>query len=738
MLPLRDPTLLPENYSQLSQNTWLYKGAIRGLRVSEPVYTLKRPLTSKQIYRIPLNDNLTDWVNSLWLEFPDPYMKVIRNPTVGDQYNRYYFFPSVDFVQDGSGWFSVPFYAPLANIKAGGPYYVLGIPVPVNTPEVIIPPSTAILPVNAPTTVGSTVLNFASTAGVSIGMEAIDTTDIVISLNTSAGTSIGGDILDFTDTTGVLVGMSIYDVTNPTAIPAGIVVEGVTSTTISLSGLVSSPGVSSGDTIQFSNPAPIVAGTTVTAVTGTTVTLSSPVTGAGVLNNDVISFTVVAEYRSYVYTYVSTFMEEGPPSPPSASVGGNPDGTWTITVYSPSNADRQNRSLGFINIYRTVTDSSGNSTFYQVAEQLPIGIANAPVVFNDSQTDAQIANNLILATTVNTGPPAGLDNVVWMANGILAGVSNDREIWFTAAYQPWAWPASYALTVDFPVVGMSAIGSTLNIITEGQPFIAAGTTPDTMTIGKITANEPGISRGSIFPAGEGVYYASPNGLILLNSSGTINVTQFSMEKEFWESLSPEQWASGRIGLSYTAFVKGATNDSPVGGVILDHLEKNVPCSILQPLIEQGEAMNNLYWDEISGQIFMIHTLNVRWWMPPSGGALYPWLWKSKKFRLPFPAKFKAFMVNFNLDPEVTPPSPLPSPATRNNDQSQVYNSLKQWMIVRIYANGKQVVVREVVMDGEIILIPDGGKQIFWEVQIEGEVYVYMFKMASSVKELRKA
>ena len=34
---------------------------------------------------------------SLWLEFPDPFMSVIRNPTVGDTHDRYYFFPSDEY-----------------------------------------------------------------------------------------------------------------------------------------------------------------------------------------------------------------------------------------------------------------------------------------------------------------------------------------------------------------------------------------------------------------------------------------------------------------------------------------------------------------------------------------------------------------------------------------------------------------------------------------------------------------
>jgi len=593
MLPVRDPTLLPDNYAQFAQNTWLFKGAIRGLRASQPVYTLIRPLTTKQVYRIPLNENLEDWTNSLWLEFPDPYMNVIRSPVVGDQYARYYFFPSDQFIDDGSGWFSTPFYAPLSNLRATppGPYYLLGIPVPATAPGVV--------------------------------------------------------------------------------------------------------------------PAPVVS--------------PNP-----------------QETRSYIYTYVSAYGEEGAPSPPTTASGDpGPGTTWTITVYSPSSANLLNRNLSGIRIYRTVTDSSGNAEFFQVnTTNIPITTPGAPIVYNDSQTADQITNNTVLNSTVYTGPPAGLQGVVMMANGIMAGWTNEREIWFSTAFLPHSWPATYALTVDYPTVALNAIGSSLSVLTEGQPFIATGTTPDTMTIGKVTANEPCIGRGSVFAAGEGTYYASPNGLILLNTSGTINVTQMFMEREFFNSLTPNTWAAGRTGLSYTAFFKGSSSEIVPNGVILDQLEKNVPAVYIQALLEPSEKIVNLYWDELSGQLFLVHNTDVRWWFAPSGGILLSWVWKSKKFRLPKPEDMKALKIHFNVPPEVT--ITPPTPQTRNNNQSQVFDPTKQYLIARIYANGNPVVVREIITDGEVLLIPDGQKATFWEIQLEGQVYVYMMKMAGSVKDLAKA
>ena len=172
-------------------------------------------------------------------------------------------------------------------------------------------------------------------------------------------------------------------------------------------------------------------------------------------------------------------------------------GTWVVVIPKPPVGYNTNTPFnpGHYRLYRTVTDSQGNATYYQVTE-VPINPAG-PVTIHDSATDAVITANLVLNTIGYAPPPADLQGVVMMANGIAAGFSNEREVWFSAGYLPHAWPPQYALTVDYPIVGLTANGSSLNIVTEGSPFIATGVTPDTMTIGKITANEPCISLGSV-------------------------------------------------------------------------------------------------------------------------------------------------------------------------------------------------------------------------------------------------
>lgn len=744
MLPLRDPILLPDNNAQAAENCWLYRGQVRGFRVANNVYTTKYGDT-QQVYRIPLNDdNPPDFTSagSLWIEFPDPFMTTIRNPTVGDTWNRYYFFPSDKYEASGANpaWPVTspgPMYNTLANLQSGAPAYTLGLPAPTVPPTITPPASSIIMNTTAATAVGGTVLTFGSSpaaSGVLVGMNALDLTDHRLTAAATAAAAAGTTTLTFSSTgtapNNIIAGMTVKCTSNPAAVFPGSTVASVTATTVTINiNLVDAVVV--GDTFQFDNVNQIITGTTVTAVGATSVTLSAGVTAGGVQAGDTIQFlTSVPESRAYVYTYVDDFGEESQPSPATVA-SGDGTGMWVVVIPAPPPGYNTGKPMnpGHYRLYRTVTDSAGNATYYQVAE-VPINPAGT-VTINDSAQDSVITGNLVLSTIGYAPPPAGLQGVVMMANGIAAGFTNEREVWFSAAYLPHAWPPQYALTVDYPIVGLTANGTSLNIMTEGSPFIATGVTPDTMTIGKITANEPCISRGSIVSAGEGAYYASPNGIQLLNTGGTENVTLSIYEKEFHYSLLPAQWASGKYGSSYAGFVKGTPIPSPDGlgyfGFIMDNSVANTPFTYLRFPIQ----LVNCYSDELSGQLFnLMSNGTVMQWNPPSGN-LRSWVYKTKKFRFTFPQQFAAFMVLFEVPPEVTF-----TPGVRNTNQAQIYDQNTQYMIIRVYADGNPILVREIQKSGEVLTITGGFKAELWEFQFEGIVGMEFFKTASSVKELR--
>ena len=751
MLPIRDPLLLPDNNAQLAENCWLYRGQIRGFRAMAAC-AMAAYADTQSIYRIPRNTaNPPDFTpaGSLWLEFPDEYLTVIRNPTVGDTYDRYYFFPSDEYASTGANpsWPVAspgPVYNTLARLESGLPMYSLGIAAP-TVPPTVTPPATSItLATTAPTAVGATVLQFAanSLGSVIVGMYAIDLTDHRLTANANLASAANTTLLNFSSTgsapNNIVPGMTVACVNNPAAVFPGSTVAAVTATTVTLSASLVL-AVNAGDTFQFDNVNQIIANSTVTAVNSAAgqATISAGIVGGGVQTGDVIQFlTSLPETRAYVYTMVSDFSEESQPSPATVA-SGDGTGTWVVVIPKPPAGYNTNAPFnpGHYRLYRTVTDSAGNATYYQVTE-VPIN-PSGPVTIHDSASDASVTANLQLSTIGFAPPPAGLQGVVMMANGIAAGFTNEREVWFSAAYLPHAWPPQYALTVDYPIVGLTANGSSLNIICEGSPFIATGVTPDTMTIGKITANEPCISRGSIVSSGEGAYYASPNGIIQLNTGGTTNVTTAVYEKEFHYSLLPPQWVSARYGSSYVGFIKGtpipsvdnldAPTDIPspfdaLGyyGFVMDSGDTNTPFTYLRFTAQ----IKNAYSDELSGQIFALMTDGtINQWNPPVGNPgttiLRNWQWKTKKFRFTTPQQFKAFMILFEVPPEVQI-----TLGVRNTDQGQTFNPANQYLIIRVYADGNPIVVREIQKSGEVLLIPGDFKAELWEFQLEGPVWEY--------------
>ena len=759
MLPLRDPVLLPDNNAQLADNAWLYRGQVRGFRSALPVFQVQYGDTT-QVYRIPTNtNNPPDFTSagSLWLEFPDEFMTVIRNPVVGDTHNRYYFFPSDQYASQGNNplWPTSspgPMYNTLANLQSVPikPGYILGLTAPTVPPTVAPPVSSIVMPATVASLPPSTTLTFGSSpaaAGVLVGMNVIDLTSLVVTAATTLATAVGTSTLNFSSTTGILAGMTVKCTSTPAVIFPGTVVDHIASSTQVVLNINIPTASVAGDTFEFDSSNQVVSGTVTKTVSPSgspnTVTLSGGVVAAGVQVGDSIQFlTAVPESRAYGYTYIDDFNEESQISPVTVK-SGDGTGTWIITIPAPPVGYNTQRAMnpGHYRLYRTVTDSQGNATYFQVVE-VPIN-PSGPVTITDKALDADITANLVLDTQGFAPPPAGLQGVVMMANGIAAGFTNDRTVWFSAAFLPHSWPPAYALTVDYPIVGLTANGTSLNIATQGSPFIATGVTPDTMTIGKITANEPCISRGSIVSAGEGMYYASPNGIQLLNTGGTQNITQEIYEKEFHYSLLPPQWASGKYGSSYAGFVKGQPipSDDPLdlgyNGFVLDNSVPNVPFTYLRfSTFADVATVVNAYSDELSGQLFgLMDNGSVMQWNPPQGApgqtTLKSWQWKTKKFRFTAPQQFKAFTVLFEVPPEVQI-----TLGARNTDQDMIYNPATQFMIVRVIADNLEIVVREVQLSGEVLLIPNGFKAELWEFQFEGIVGLRFFKCASSVKELK--
>lgn len=448
-----------------------------------------------------------------------------------------------------------------------------------------------------------------------------------------------------------------------------------------------------------------------------TLGIPTPETAPGVTP---VAGTQTALVRSYVYTWVSAYGEEGAPSPPTLGTGKIDSTNWAITVTPPLTVDTANRNLTKTRIYRTVTGTNGVASFFLVAE---IPIANTS--YNDTTPDTSITGGTQLPGTIYTGPPSDLQGMVTMPNGMVAGwVGND--IWFCEPYLPHAWPAAYTVSVEYPIVGLGVIGSSLVACTEGYPYAATGNAPSVMSFSKIQIDEPCLSKGSIVSTIEGVYYASMNGLIKANPLQVVNVTRPACDNKAWQSLvDPANLRAVRFNDSYLSF--SVPPSSMTQGLLVDSMDQRVAFTKHNPAL----TVNNIQQDLFSTSAIFISGTGVYTWDTVGATPPLPYVWKSKKFQLPYSDNLSAGKIYFNIPTglSITPTSPSA------NTLGETFGA-NMYLLLNVYADDRLVLTWEVQNSGDLIRLPSGFKADVYQFEVYSRVNITSMQFGTSVKELR--
>lgn len=333
--------------------------------------------------------------------------------------------------------------------------------------------------------------------------------------------------------------------------------------------------------------------------------------------------------RSYVYTFVSAYGEEGAPSPPSTAQTAAA-GTWAITGMDTTVPDSSQRNVTLKRIYHTIPGNQG-TLFYFVAE-IPLGDSS----YNDVTTDDVAVLNNTLESTTFLPPPEDLEGFVAMPNGYLVGWVGRRLV-FSEPFRPHAWPAEYEIGTEFEIMGLSVWGSALVIGTKSNPYFGMGVTPSSFTSQKTDAVMPCLSRRGMVSTDAGVYYPSINGLVLMNSASPQIITQDLVTKEEWlRRYNPSDIYATSYGMQYIAF------NQPSFGFIFNPTE---PASRLIEL-DRFNHVEGIETDRYNGTVYLIYDDRVWEWDPEASERLY-WRWKSKKYHLPKPVNFGALKIKFD-------------------------------------------------------------------------------------------
>lgn len=396
--------------------------------------------------------------------------------------------------------------------------------------------------------------------------------------------------------------------------------------------------------------------------------------------------------RSYIFTYVSYYGEEGPPNEALVSQVVDVHSDQSVTVAFPSNPSG-NYNLLTKRLYRTDT----NGTFRQVAD---IPLANG--TYTDTKAESALGEEVPTVgfeappDDVSADHPDGpMMGLVSLPNGIFAGFSG-QTVAFSVAFQPHAFPDAYKLTMKSDVVALAPLNTGLLVLTKEKPAMIQGLDPEAMSMTEVDSTLSCVAKRSVVDMGDFVMYASPDGLVMATDSGLRLATESILTREQWQDLVP----SSIVGFHYEGHYLGFYNDgSESKGFIFD--PRGGKDSYTKLDFHATAGFNDLENDDlylvIGGSVYRF-----------AQGSNLSYTWRTKKFYTPKPMNPAVAKVDCD--------SYSPSPT------------------FKIYADGV-LKHTETVTSDSIFHLPSGYKANEFEVELSGSVPINEICVYESAREI---
>lgn len=511
--------------------------------------------------------------------------------------------------------------------------------------------------------------------------------------------------------------------------------------------------------------------------------------------------------RFYCYTYFSALGEESGPSPISAIASGNVDGTWAVSGMSDFPLNSGAGTAAYAGGVTTFTNGSSVPHWLRAGETVVIlGTAllvasatsasvftvsgdystatawaraanwntagmkrrlyrttgttgafelvndNVGISYSDTLTDSQIMGDGLISSGWEP-PPVGLSGMTVHASGALAGFVGN-QLWLSEPLQPHAWIAANTLSTDYPIVGIGAFGTEIAIATGGNPYVASGVDPASMSLQKIDGLYPCMSKRSVIPVGDGVVYASNHGLIYVGTAGTRIFTDRFYTRDEWLPLNPSsmvcEYTNDKVYVAYND-AAGNTQILTFDGAML---------------VTAGISAHELYADQATGELYMGTASGIEQF---DSVSTYPmaYNWRSKDFTFPNPCNLGAAKIDFKIaiDPAVLALIVAQRNAAIAANQAALasgnlsgaidgfaYNAaaINEGLFVTvpplppantvqfILRNNDTVVFTKVVQDTKAFRLPSGIKYDHASVEVSGSGIVYDIRIAETMTALKQA
>jgi len=248
---------------------------------------------------------------------------------------------------------------------------------------------------------------------------------------------------------------------------------------------------------------------------------------------------------SYVYTFVSAYGEEGPPSAASTVVTTDDNQAVSLSDLQTSTS-KSNSNLSKKRIYRSNTGS--NTTAFQFVAEITL----ATTTYSDTSKGSELAE--LIPSTYWIGPPdddtalypdGPMKGLCALPGGVFAGFTGKR-VCFSEPFLPHAWPAAYRIAIDEEIVGIKVVSNGIIATTKGVPYLITGSDPQSMTAIRIESSQPCLNKQSMVDMGAFTVYAGADGLIGAQGTDVRNMTQ--------EIITPSQWQSNYYPSTITGFL----------------------------------------------------------------------------------------------------------------------------------------------------------------------------------------
>ena len=398
--------------------------------------------------------------------------------------------------------------------------------------------------------------------------------------------------------------------------------------------------------------------------------------------------TVLAETRVYVYTYVTEYGEEGPPSLPSVSTSIDP--TEPVVVSNMSVAPTGAYNITKKYIYRTSTSST--ATDYQFVAEVPV----SQTTYTDRLKGVELGE--LIPSIDWYPPPTDMKGLRMMANGIAVGYSG-KDLLFSPPFMPHAYPTAYRLTLEDTIVGIGVYGQSVVAVTNTYPYIANGVDPESMTLTKTSVQQACVSKRSIVETGDSVIYASPDGLVMIGSGGFQVVTKNIFTPAQWQAMNPSSIHAYMYENRYLAFFTKA--DGSKGMMQFDFTGQGAVYVQLDTTTTAAAYVPEL------DALVMVDGSNLSKF---DKGTAKTYTWASKMFEAPEPTNYAFGQV--------------------------IATGYGSGITFKIYADGTLIHTQTVTSENAFRL-PAGFKARNWYIEVSGTTPIQMVAVTKTAQELKQ-